>query len=665
MSESRRIFLSRKTLLTWVLALFLCCIFFAYDCNSAKDITLSGAELQSYIDSYPDFLQSVKDNATGIGMLAALSDNTGFTRNNIDKTLADYSRLEGLSMVHGENKGIVVFSNFVLGDGVIVAVVLAVLLQFAEEKSKGLSYLVRCTRNGRSRLSLERSAILAVTALSTSLLVTVACMITSRILCGEAALSRPLQSVPEFSLCSYPITIGQYLLLTILLKALAAFALGLLVQLLLVWFEAIPAILISGTVTLTEFLLYTLILGTDKLSGFKLANIIALLRTEIFFKHYYNINLLGHAVDFLLFSAVVLLVLAVGMVTLSAVCSARCMELNLELGFLGKIKVWLSRHAPNPPLLFWELKKVFWQQKGIIILAAIIYFAASSCLEYEYFYLINEQKDYYYEKYAGTITQEKVDEMQAEYDEEMCKLLSKDNEAIYLLEHDPENEKLTYLLQVCYDLSMNLQALEAVMEEAQGALTYTLETGVETQLVKPDAYEMLFVSDTSTTDKNSMFILLGLIGLFSGLVACEKESNMTVWLHTLFNGRGRLALTKIAIIAVTVPVLVLAVSAAQLYQVAEAIGFNDLSATAQSIALFRDFAFPISIGGYLLLVYALRILFAFLIGLAVLLTSYFSPNRVMTLFTSFMLLVVPMVLALAGIVDIFSVADLLGYWRFW
>ena len=113
MSELRRIFFSRRMLLAWFIGLFLCGVFFCYECGSAKEITLSGEELQSYVDNYSGFLQSVKDNAENVGMLAAISDRTGFVKDNIDKTLADYSRLEGITPVAGENKGIVLFSNFV------------------------------------------------------------------------------------------------------------------------------------------------------------------------------------------------------------------------------------------------------------------------------------------------------------------------------------------------------------------------------------------------------------------------------------------------------------------------------------------------------------------------------------------------------------------------
>lgn len=665
MSELRRIFLSRRMLFAWFIGLFLCGVFFCYECGSTKEITLSGEELQSYVDSYPDFLQSVKDNAENVGMLAVVNDNTGFVRDNIDKTLEDYSRLEGVTLALGENKGVVLFSNFVLGDAIIVAMVLVVILLFAEEKSKGLSMLVRCTKNGRSRLILERAGILAVTSLAASVLVTATCMLLSNRLCGEVVLNRPLQSVPEFSLCAFPITIGEYLLFTILMKALAALAFGLLVLLLLVWLEAIPAVLAGAGVLFVEYLGYTLILGTDKLSGVKLANIMALLRTEIFFKNYYNINLFGHAVGFLSFSVVIIGVVALGLIFLSAVFSAKCTENCLRLGLINKIKVWCSLHAPNPPLFFWELRKVFFSQRGILIVAAVLYFAASSGLEYRYYSYVDTEREYYYEKYAGTITEEKIALMQEDYDEIIGLYRKAAEEIKYLQANDPENERILTLMQTCYDLGEKAQAVEEIMENASGAFDYSMKTGVETQLVKPDAYQRLFVTDVSTTNKNSMFLILGIVGLFSGLMACEKERNMSLWLQTLFKGRKTLLIRKLGVIALTVPVLVLGVSWAQFYQVQEAVGFNDLGATAQSISLFREIPFPISIGGYMVLVFIIRILFAFLIGGLVAGISALVPNRVLCLFISFVLLVVPMVLALTGIANMFSVADLLGFWELW
>ena len=55
--------------------------------------------------------------------------------------------------------------------------------------------------------------------------------------CGDMGIFRPIQSVPEFSLCPYPITISDYLVLSVLLKAIGAAASGLLLYFLSALFE--------------------------------------------------------------------------------------------------------------------------------------------------------------------------------------------------------------------------------------------------------------------------------------------------------------------------------------------------------------------------------------------------------------------------------------------
>ena len=84
MNEFRRILFSRRTLLFLFIAILLGTIFFLYDCNSDKAITITGEALSEYIDSYPKFLASVRDNADNYNTLAVLQ--SGFSAENIRKT---------------------------------------------------------------------------------------------------------------------------------------------------------------------------------------------------------------------------------------------------------------------------------------------------------------------------------------------------------------------------------------------------------------------------------------------------------------------------------------------------------------------------------------------------------------------------------------------------
>ena len=226
MSEFRRVLLSRRTILFMLIAALLGAVFFLYDCGSEKEITLSGDELSAYIDSYPELLKSIRENAENYSGLAALSG--GFSAENIRKTAADYGKLTEIKPVIGNNKGFVLLSGYVTGDILVFAVTLLISAGFCEERKKGLNLLIRSTKNGRGRLSVQRVVIIITAALMSSFIVHFFCYVAAVLSCGDMEIFRPIQSVPEFSLCPYPITISDYLVFSTLLKALGAAVSGLL-----------------------------------------------------------------------------------------------------------------------------------------------------------------------------------------------------------------------------------------------------------------------------------------------------------------------------------------------------------------------------------------------------------------------------------------------------
>ncbi len=298
MSELRRVLLSRRTLLYLLIAVLLGGIFFLYDCSDeSKATTLTGEELSAYISGYPEFLQSVQNNADNYNTIAALSG--GFSAENIRKTAEDYAILSGVTPILGENKGFVLLSGYVTGDIVIIAVTLLIAAAFTEERKKGLVTLIRSTKNGRRLLSVQRTGIIIITALVTSILIHLVCFVVAQLTCGDMGVLRPIQSVPEFSLCPFRITILDYLVYSVLMKALAAAVCGLLLYLISAVMESAIGFAVCGVAIIAEYLLYGAILPTDRLVGLKFCNIAAVLRTDVFFSEYCNLNIFGNAVGFL------------------------------------------------------------------------------------------------------------------------------------------------------------------------------------------------------------------------------------------------------------------------------------------------------------------------------------------------------------------------------
>lgn len=662
MSEIRRVLLSRRTLLYLLIAVFIGSVFFIYDCISEKKITLSGDELSEYISEYPAFLDSVRDNAEEMSALAALSG--GFSLTNILKTAEDYEKLGNIVPVMGENKGIVLLSGYIMGDILIMAVTLLIAALFTEERKKGLVTLVRSTENGRRLLSVQRTGIIIIAGFMSSLFVHLALFITAQIACGDMNVLRPIQSVPEFSLCPYSITILEYLIFSVLLKALAAVVSGLILYLLSSIFESAVSIVICAFVIVGEYVLYGAILPTDRFSGLKFCNIAALLRTDIFFKEYCNLNIFENAVSFLSCAVVVI---GIAFAALSVACilftSGYASESTSLGAFFGRLGSALSRKLPAVPLGVYEFKKVFINQKGIIILAAVLYISISSALQYRYVIPgYSELEDQYYNKYRGEISDESVADMNEEYDtlqknkdrllKEIEELAGDTSESALAKTRDKQRQLAL--------LDNRIYTLGSLIEKAEDGLSYSKESGITVSLIKTNVYEFLLVNDKATTNKNALYIIIAIVGMFSGICAIENRSNMNSVLKTSLKGRGRLTAIKLGVIGVTSVFTTAAIYLTQFLQIGAG-GYNDLEATAQSVEILRFMPFEISILGYIILMFIVRILSAFAVGAVVMLVSKYCRSAVTAICINAVFLIIPAVLSGTGILPFPSAADLIGF----
>lgn len=662
MSEIRRVLFSRKTILIMLIAALLGAVFFLYDCGSEKEITLSGEELSAYIESYPELLQSIRENAENYSGLAALSG--GFSAENIRKTAADYARLSGVEPLFGNNKGFVLLSGYVTGDILILAVTLLISAGFCEERKKGLNLLIRSTKNGRRRLSVQRVGIIITAALMSSVTVHFFCYAAAVLSCGDMEIFRPIQSAPEFSLCPYPITILDYLVISALLKALGAAVSGLLLYFLSAIFEPIIAVGLFGGASVIELLLYGTILPTDRLAPLKFCNIAAVLRTDIYFSNYCNLNIFGKAVGFL---PCALFVVGGVFALLVAVCCV--FTSNSAEGFslggraLDRIRSYISRKVPSLPLPLWEAKKVFINQKGALILAVVIYIAVSSAFQYRYVIpAYSKYEEIYYDKFSGLVTEGLRSEMTVEYDRVYAEQKALYEE--YMAELEANDFQLTDELIPKYnrlvDMEEQLSTLDEFIERADKALTYTDCTRIKTELIKPKIYELLLVRDTATTSKNALYILLALVGVFAGICANESHCNMNAVLKSTVKGRGRLTAIKLGLIGVTSIFVTAAVFAPQVLLIG-AEGYNDIMAAAQSLEFLRFVPFEISIMGYFVLMFLVRMFSAFAVGAAVMLISRYCGSRITALCISAVVFIVPAALSGTGVISISSAAEFVGF----
>lgn len=658
MSEIRRILLANKTIVCFLLCVFLATMFFAFECGIDKYITASGEELESYVEYYPDFLQAVDSNS---GVLAGMASMQGdFPRNNIEKTARDYAKLNGTVPVIGENRGIVLYSGYFTADLLMIALVLILIAGFSEDNKKGLGTLIRSTKYGRQHLSAQRCCSVVIVSLAYSAAVCVGCVLVASLYFGGAELFRPLQSIPEFMRCAMPVSIAGYLLCSCFVKAFAGSVIGLMFYFLSACFDSIIAAVISAVTVVGEYLLYMLIRPTDKLASLKFCNIISLLRCEEYFRNYLNINFFGRAVGFFGFTLVIAAVLFVGLFALcTALASSRTGSISFGEKYIEKLRVWASQKAPAGNMLLWEARKVFVSQKGLLILVAVIYIAVFSATQYMYVYSPDKLMEKYYDKYGETITLDLTERITAEridYEQKADRLMEQYNEAVALDDIERQSELFPKLLEAID----NAEALTKIEEQALTGLEYSQQSGIEIKLIKPDAYNLLFVRDRATTEKNAMYILLAIIGMFAGVIARERQTNMMDLQRSSRNGRTKLTVLKALVLAFSCVLASVSVNLIQTIQIGISAGYNDIHEPAQSVEILRNVPFALSLLQYIVLIYVLRVLAAFAVGAVVMLISRRSKNTMVSLSLCAAMLIIPAVLDSLGLEFIVSFIDLLS-----
>ena len=337
------------------------------------------------------------------------------------------------------------------------------------------------------------------------------------------------------------------------------------------------------------------------------------------------------------------------------------MEWNFATKLLQKISEFISKKSPSLPLPLWELKKVFINQKGVIVLAIVLYVAISSAFQYRYLIpTYTDVEETYYIKYSGEINAKLHEDMTMEY-EKLHEIYDILDEVYWSrLELFGFSDELEELYEKLQDMEYKLTVLEMLIYKVENGLEYTSKTGITIQLIKSGLYELLLLNDTATTNKNALYIMIAMVGIFAGICANEHHYNMCSTLKTSLKGRGKLTAIKLSIIAFMSIILTLTIYAPQILLIGIE-GYNDLDAMAQSLAFLRFVPFPVTILGYLILMFVIRIIATFIVGMIVMLISKYCHNSITAVCISATIIIIPAVLSGTEVLPIPTIADLIGY----
>lgn len=613
MNEWKRIFSDRKRRITVLCIPFLClCLFFYQKCDGNFPALITDAQehrelLAAYsgctpgeiVEDFPDpwsitenekrllaqaehlrsywgYLDQVREQAAKMQMTSVFGSNPdSFVYRNIIKTAEDFANCsaEGISL--GNDRAVQDWLAYSLADWAFLAVILLLVMTFQEERQKGLSAIVRSCPAGRGKLQLSRIMILLLYSAGMTLALYYVPLVLS--LCidgGWADLSRPVQSLAEFRLCTAQMSIAEFLIQFFFVKTACGFLLGLLIWFMLSFLEQVQLCWMMTAAGLSvEYLLYTLVPAQSVFSPLRYVNVFSYVFTGELYTDYVNINFFEFPVERreLLLGLLMVLMVLVSTATVW-VLSRRYPFGNRD--WMGKwLHLWnragdaVRRHLSLYGFEWYKL--LFLSFGGIFLVLGVLLTRDIQCNSGAY----NRIDDLVYRQYVsqiqGPVTQDTYD-----YIEDAWQAVESSG------------------LEDTAAFEAALERLEQTVADTEGGMWIVDETTF-LNIYGSKAWRL--------QRKNGLLAMIFLVACLSPLFACEQQGDIKKILRSTPGGQHKLFWTKYAVALSITAVVWLLVFGQEWWKATESLGELLLSAPCGSIGMLKGFDMPV--GVFLMLLY--------------------------------------------------------------
>lgn len=271
----------------------------------------------------------------------------------------------------------------------LLAAMLAGILISMAESDSGAEKILYMSARGRRSIS-AKIAILAIFAFAYTLLMTCSSLAGVALRFGLSSPSAALCSVEAFAYCPYPLTVGAYFAVSVLIKSASAFLLALSAALVSALARSclLPVVFSLGSLGAGYWL-------TSERSerAARLLNIYSAALTDPFFERYRSLDLFGFSVPLIAVAAMILIALCAvaailyyifffGSSSASRIAAGEKAIVGLMRKFVSRISAKLPRlKARRHGLLFTEAKKSFFKSYLILLCALMICVKIGYCRE--------------------------------------------------------------------------------------------------------------------------------------------------------------------------------------------------------------------------------------------------------------------------------------------
>lgn len=605
-------------------------------------------------EDYPAYLEYVQNQSQAQSILSSLTEKNAYINRNLELTAKTYRRLSGIQLRDGENRGINAVRDYAITDYLLLIAPLLLILEMLADADTAVGDLTRSTKRGRVPLCAWRIlAVILISAASVLMLYGGNILFTC-IFYGNPDFLRPIQSVPEYQVCSLRVNVGGYLLTAGCMKALALTVISLLVWVTLARFHPIMGWFISAVWLGASYLCSRFIVPTSGINHLKFLNVFTALEADVFFTQYCNLNWFSHPSGFignmLIFC---LLLFAVGaLLCLRLIGAAYPKKLGQRMETLKeKLARFQTRHLPVHSLFGCEGWKLLIAQKGLLLLLITGLLGFSLWRDIRIYIPSNAATERFYSQYSGEVTPENI--KRAAYiviGEARSIKNSKIRLAKAYLNKEPARdiERIkSNITRSQGELRIYSQLLNAMLDVAR----YSRKTGRPAWFIQQNTYLILF-QEYAAERRCCMVLLLYLIFAFSGIRAYDNRYETSMLLRSTKRGRSGILCAQSLWILILTAIAVTGLHGVYLLHLITDSGFPSLEAPIQSLDMFRWVPFQFTLRTCIVIHFVLRELAALALTGSICLISRFSRTPQKALMIAMVLLLLPSALAESGITQL-------------
>lgn len=567
-----------------------------------------------YLTGYGDWLENIQKNKENLLDFALFNDPNSFSGRNIVKTAEEFKKLENVELSLGADGAVESFLSFRLTDYFLLAILLLLALSFQDERKAGLWNVVRASPNGRLRLASRRMCIiLAASVFGVAALYGVNLLIGFALYGGVGDLGRPVQSVMMLGKLPMMTTVGGFLVRFFILRAAAAFLVGLLMWLMLTSIDNVKyTVIVASAVLAVEYGFYTFLPVQSVFNALKYFNIFTYISLTDLYTNYLNIDFLGVPIGIRNVSQLALIPLCL---LFAAICIYSHCHKKPSSGrdLLGRAAYFINGAADKLlrrlHLFGMELHKTLYIEKGVVVAAALIYAALN--LSYKVTIPVASLEEIAAKKYtaefAGEITDETIKLMDAEQAE--LNIILADYEAA---KRDYENGLIKYseldkYAREASSAEIGSKGLATVRSRVEQLKSEGKREGFVPWLIDEEPFESVYGSRANDNQNQAALVsILALTLLLAGSMAYERQSGMTFLLRSTARGRGAIVMRKI-LLAVSMTTLVASVVyGMEIYTLLKEFAVTAWDAPARNLSMLSSFPFNCSIKAWLMLLYFCR-----------------------------------------------------------